>query len=338
MNKVLHKHLLAALCITPLLFGASLVQADDAAPAAAAPADAAPAAAADAAPAAAPAEAAPPYTISYNLGITSNYVSRGVSNSDGPALQGGIDWAHSSGFYLGAWASTVNPLVLGKGTPELPNAPGPTGAVSGPTAGAALGGGNHLETDWYGGYTHAFGPVTLGVGGNFVWYPEGKKSYHDRKQDSFEGNINASAFGFTYTFYHMFTDFYGIGNTRIGGTDPAGVRGPTAAEAAADTSGAEYHEIKYAGALPFGGLSLNASVGYQKSDEICLNQKNFLIGLSRSFSIPTAGKPIDGFTVGGAYTQVFDEEKCSKDTLYWTDNNFIATNTRTLNFYIKRSW
>jgi uncharacterized protein (TIGR02001 family) len=322
MNKVLHKHLLAALCITPLLFGASLVQADDAvAPAA----DVAPAAATAEA---APAEAAPPYTITYNLGITSGYVSRGVNISDGPALQGGVDWAHSSGFYLGAWASTVNPLVLGKGTAELPSAPN----------GAALGSGNHIETDWYGGYTHAFGPVTLGIGGNYVWYPEGEKSYHDRNQDTFEGNLNVSAFGFTYTFYHAFTDWYGIGNTRTGGTDPAGVRGPTAAESLADTSGAEYHEFKYAGALPFGGLSLNAKVGYQRSNEICLDQKDVLIGLSRSFSLPGASKPIDGFTVGGAYTQAFDEEKCSKATAYYTDNHFVQSNDRTLTFYIKRSW
>lgn len=43
-----------------------------------------------------------------NVGVTSNYVFRGFTQSDnGPAIQGGIDYTHASGFYAGAWASTV---------------------------------------------------------------------------------------------------------------------------------------------------------------------------------------------------------------------------------------
>ena len=44
-----------------------------------------------------------------NAGLTSNYVFRGFTQSDdGPAIQGGIDYAPSNGFYAGAWASTVD--------------------------------------------------------------------------------------------------------------------------------------------------------------------------------------------------------------------------------------
>jgi uncharacterized protein (TIGR02001 family) len=44
-----------------------------------------------------------------NLGVTSNYIWRGASQtSDAPAVQGGIDYGHGSGFYIGAWASNVN--------------------------------------------------------------------------------------------------------------------------------------------------------------------------------------------------------------------------------------
>ena len=47
--------------------------------------------------------------VSFNLGIVSDYAFRGVSQTnEGPALQGGIDYAHDSGFYLGTWASTVD--------------------------------------------------------------------------------------------------------------------------------------------------------------------------------------------------------------------------------------
>jgi len=44
-----------------------------------------------------------------NAGLTSNYVFRGFTQSDnGPAIQGGIDFAPANGFYAGAWASTVD--------------------------------------------------------------------------------------------------------------------------------------------------------------------------------------------------------------------------------------
>lgn len=47
--------------------------------------------------------------ISGNVALVSDYRFRGVSFSDGdPALQGGIDIAHSSGFYVGTWGSSIS--------------------------------------------------------------------------------------------------------------------------------------------------------------------------------------------------------------------------------------
>jgi len=49
------------------------------------------------------------FEFSGNVALVSDYRFRGVSFSDGdPALQGGIDLAHSSGFYVGTWASTIS--------------------------------------------------------------------------------------------------------------------------------------------------------------------------------------------------------------------------------------
>jgi len=304
LSWITNRHVVSALFAAPILLSSAFASAEEVATAA-------------------PAEAAPPYTLTYNLGVYSNYIGRGVNWGDGPAVQGGIDWAHSSGFYLGAWFSTTDPLTLG----------GSGSAISVAPNGAPLGTGNHVETDWYGGYTHAFGPVTLGIGGNYVWYPEGEKSYHDRNQDTFEGNLNISAYGFTYTFYHAFTDWYGIGNTR----NP-GLFATPADAAAADTSGVEYHEFKYANTLPFAGLNLAAKVGYQRSSDICLNQKDYLIGLNRNFSLPTAGKPLDGFNAGFNYTGTFGEEQCSISGAYYTDDNGKVVNDRAFTFFVKRSW
>ncbi|NMP30466.1 hypothetical protein HII17_02725 [Thalassotalea sp. M1531] len=47
--------------------------------------------------------------LSANVGLTSNYLWRGVTQTDdGAAISGGIDYANESGFYAGTWASNVD--------------------------------------------------------------------------------------------------------------------------------------------------------------------------------------------------------------------------------------
>jgi hypothetical protein len=67
-----------------------------------------------AAPAAEPAAAAAPaptpdWTITGNMALSSDYRTRGISQTNKmPALSGGFDIAHSSGFYVGNWNSNVD--------------------------------------------------------------------------------------------------------------------------------------------------------------------------------------------------------------------------------------
>jgi uncharacterized protein (TIGR02001 family) len=50
----------------------------------------------------------PDYTLSYNVGVVTDYRFRGIAQtSKKPAIQGGVDFAHKSGFYLGAFGSNV---------------------------------------------------------------------------------------------------------------------------------------------------------------------------------------------------------------------------------------
>lgn len=70
------------------------------------------------------------FELSGNVALVSDYRFRGVSFSDGdPALQGGIDLTHESGFYVGTWGSTIS-----GGSPygelELDVYAGYTGAIS----------------------------------------------------------------------------------------------------------------------------------------------------------------------------------------------------------------
>lgn len=46
--------------------------------------------------------------LSATLALTSDYVFRGVSLTDGPALQGSIDYAFDNGFYIGSWTSNYD--------------------------------------------------------------------------------------------------------------------------------------------------------------------------------------------------------------------------------------
>lgn len=87
-----------SMLLAALFASASLAQAQTATPA---PAP-------GAAPTAAPAPASP---FSFNVGVVSDYRFRGISQTRlKPALQGGVDFAHDSGFYLGTWLSTIRIL------------------------------------------------------------------------------------------------------------------------------------------------------------------------------------------------------------------------------------
>ncbi|WP_332777614.1 TorF family putative porin [Polaromonas sp.] len=109
--------------------------------------------AAPAAPAAA--EAASP--LSFNISLTSNYKFRGQDQYTAstsmikPALQGGVDYAHASGFYVGNWNSTVRFLD-------------PAGKKA------------HLEVDLYGGYKFSAGDVGFDLGAITYLYPGATKA------------------------------------------------------------------------------------------------------------------------------------------------------------------
>ena len=46
---------------------------------------------------------------SANAAMTNNYIWRGLTQTENEAaIQGGIDYAHESGFYAGTWVSNVN--------------------------------------------------------------------------------------------------------------------------------------------------------------------------------------------------------------------------------------
>jgi uncharacterized protein (TIGR02001 family) len=98
--------------------------------------------------AAAPAAETPALT--GNLTLASSYRFRGIDQTFGkPTVQGGFDYAHSSGFYVGNWNSNVSETA---GYPD-----------------------GNLEMDFYGGYKQAFGDFGIDVGALYYYYPGSEK-------------------------------------------------------------------------------------------------------------------------------------------------------------------
>lgn len=86
------------------------------------------------------------FTVSANAALVTDYRFRGVSLSGGDgAIQGGIDVAHSSGFYIGTWGSSIDGGVYGS-----------------------------AEVDFYGGWSGEVGSgVGIDVGILYYYYPNG---------------------------------------------------------------------------------------------------------------------------------------------------------------------
>ncbi len=105
---------------------------------------------------------ASPHTVTGNLSFVSDYQYRGVSQTDeDPAIQGGFDYAHSSGMYAGVWGSNVE-------------------------FGAA-----NLELDVYGGYSGTSGDLGYNVGLLQYIYPD----YDDANTTEVYGGITYKGFG-----------------------------------------------------------------------------------------------------------------------------------------------
>ncbi len=96
------------------------------------------------------------HAVTYNMGVTSDYVFRGISQSrNKPAFSAGADYTHTpTGFYAGTWASTIS--WISDSTPAGTRANTP------------------FEIDFYGGKRGEVSGVSYDVGGIYYYYPNHK--------------------------------------------------------------------------------------------------------------------------------------------------------------------
>ncbi|GAA3966942.1 TorF family putative porin [Allohahella marinimesophila] len=108
--------------------------------------------------------------VSTNIAAVSNYLFRGVTQTDGsPAVQGGIDFEHASGFYAGTWASNVD-----------------------------FGDETSYELDLYAGFAGAMNDLGYDVGYIYYAYPDAPDSI-DFGEIYGELSYGVAALGFAYT-------------------------------------------------------------------------------------------------------------------------------------------
>lgn len=182
-----------------------------------------------------------PHSVTANMALVSDYRFRGISQTyEDPAIQGGIDYAHSSGLYLGTWASNVS------GNQYL--------------------GGNGMEWDLYGGYKKAFSDVTLDLGLLYYYYPSSELPTANpaggtEKYDTVEAYVGASWKWFTAKYSYALTDLFGVQESTYGavcdrhGTDCFGA-------APGDSEGSGYLDL--GASVPLrDNLTLVAHAGHQ---------------------------------------------------------------------------
>jgi uncharacterized protein (TIGR02001 family) len=154
-----------------------------------------------------------PHTLTGNMAIVSDYRFRGISQTFGqPAIQGGIDYSHASGFYLGNWNSNVS--------------------------GNSYNGGAGIEMDFYGGFKKAFGDFGFDVGLLQYYYPSAMVAGTNTKYDTLEGYLAVSWKWLSAKYSVTTTDYFGLNNTTFA-TNSAGAIACTGS----DSKGSGYLDI-----------------------------------------------------------------------------------------------
>ena len=242
-------------------------------------------------------DAPPPDPLSFNVGVVSDYLFRGVSQTHGkPALQGGIDYAFANGAYVGTWLSTITWVKDGYG--------------SGST-----------EIDVYGGYKNTFaggdwnydiGYITYNYPGHGNQLPNVNTGSNPNTQELY----GALGYKWISAKYSYTTSSHFIGWT--GGPDAAG-------NYTGNTRGSNYLELNANYDLG-DGWTLIGHVGHQKV-------KNYTATTALQSADYTdwkfgASKDVGFGVVSLVYSDTNTKGTCSStggtNSYCWANGNFVS--------------
>lgn len=205
-----------------------------------------------------------PFTLSWNLGVVSEYVSRGFRMNWGqPAVQGSVDFVHRSGFYASLWGSQVSERYYANGT---------------------------VEVDLLTGYRGSFNDqVSYDIGLGAYFYPGAdfsrfKPDYNaSGRYDTLEATFGVTWRWLNLKYSHALSNYYGYDDENVplivwnsgvlGGVRPG-----------KDTRGAGYFEANANFDLGQGvGLALHAAHQHVPNSHQ-LDYQDYRAGVSKAFS------------------------------------------------------
>jgi uncharacterized protein (TIGR02001 family) len=205
-----------------------------------------------------------PSPVTGNMTLVSEYRFRGIDQTFGkPAIQGGFDYSHASGVYLGNWNSNVN-------------------------QGAGYPGGN-IEMDFYGGYKRAFGDFGLDVGAIYYYYPGtdasllGAANPHSTSTNSgtvhnTEVYIGGSWKWLSLKWFHALSDYFML----------------------PDTDGTNYYDLSATYDLG-SGWGVNGHIGSLKAHGYTeLNYTDYKVGVTKDLSGWLVGAALVGTNAKGS--------------------------------------
>jgi len=240
----------------------------------------------------------PDFTISGNFGLVSDYRFRGVTQTfEKPAIQGGFDFTHKSGAYLGTWASNVGNWANYGGS---------------------------MEIDFYGGFrgTLPAGEIGFDVGYITYMYPgNAPETFPDQtpisapKNGTNEWYIGLSKGPLSYKFYRTTGNWFGLPkssgstyhdlNASIGLSEQITL---TAHAGRQDIKGGYARENNYS-SNDFDDFSVGISVALPDSYTVGLKFTTVDFKDSRAKNTANSGWFKTGSTAGGYSERNFDLAK-----------------------------
>lgn len=246
-----------------------------------------------------PAQAQPapasPHTVTGNIGLFSQYIFRGLTQTNGhPALQGGVDYSHSSGFYLGTWGSNIS-------WPKE-NATQANGTEIG-----LYGSGGNVEVDFYGGYKWVLSEdMTVDLGTLYYWYPgsisPAYRNLFPAGTDIPKANTWEAYYGLTWKWfaykvsYSLTNDTFGVADSNATTYIDLSANFPLTQKL---TLNAHFGKQQYAGLDRRNARDANGAI---RSNHDLYSYKDYKLGLS--YALPR------DLTVGAFYSKADSADVC----------------------------
>ncbi|CAL60377.1 conserved hypothetical protein; putative exported protein [Herminiimonas arsenicoxydans] len=199
----------------------------------------------------------PEHTFTGNVTLATDYRFRGLSQTfKEPTIQGGFDYAHSSGFYVGNWNSNVDTSAINNG---------------------------NIEMDLYGGYKFAIAPDLTGDVGVLHYYYPGAETAAGKSINTTEVYVGATYKWFSAKYSHAVSDFFGVDNSKGSGYLDLGAAFEVAEKTTLSfhvgrqkvrhNSASDYTDYKVGIARDFGFATISlAAIGTNAKDDLPLTK------------------------------------------------------------------